>query len=342
VYDQANRLVNSGGGHTFTYDGDGLRASSTTGPDTTAFTWDQSASLPVLLQAGTTSYLYGPDGNPIEQIDGSTPLFFLHDQQGSTRILTDGQGIARGTYSYDTWGAAVSHTGTALTDLQYNGEYTDASTGLQYLRARYYDPSTGQFITPDPALGASGARYAYAGDSPVNAADPTGLCLLGHDPNGRCRGSNPANDLHFVGTTATVTGIVAGVVIISVGTGGVADEVALGATVVGGVATAGGAAIDCTKKFVSYQCAADAGSVVLTIGAIGIGTKVQDAYKGLYGAETGLGSLFYDRVTGDFAPGDGASGSGGGTDCGSGGFYYPQAPSGEFLQPSANGSLLQP
>ena len=41
--------------------------------------------------------------------------------------------------------------------------------------ARYYDPSTGQFLSVDPDLAETGQPYAYAGDDPVNLTDPLGL-----------------------------------------------------------------------------------------------------------------------------------------------------------------------
>ena len=44
-----------------------------------------------------------------------------------------------------------------------------------YLRARYYDPSTGQFVSRDPLVAKTRQPYAYAGDNPLNAVDPTGL-----------------------------------------------------------------------------------------------------------------------------------------------------------------------
>jgi RHS repeat-associated protein len=66
--------------------------------------------------------------------------------------------------------------------------YTDTDTGLQYLRTRYYDPSTGQFMSVDPVVNLTGDPYAYAGDNPVNNVDPTGLCV---GIAGYCLGFHP-------------------------------------------------------------------------------------------------------------------------------------------------------
>lgn len=69
--------------------------------------------------------------------------------------------------------------GTATTPLGYDAQYTSADTGLIYMRARTYDPSTAQFLSVDPAVGTTRAPYNYAGDNPVNASDPSGqLCVL--------------------------------------------------------------------------------------------------------------------------------------------------------------------
>ena len=174
-YDQANRLTNMTGGISYSYDGDGLRTSKTVAGTTTQFAWDESGTLPLLLQDGSTYYIYGPDGQPIEQITGSTPTYLLADQQGSTRLLTDTGGNVVGTYSYDPWGNVTSHTGSATTNLQYDEQYTDAETGYQYLRARYYDPTTGQFLTRDPLAALTRSAYGYTADDPLDAVDPTGL-----------------------------------------------------------------------------------------------------------------------------------------------------------------------
>ena len=74
-YDQANHLTTytppTGPATTYAYNGQGLRTAKTTSGTTTSYTWDTAGSLPLMLTAGTTSYIYGPDGLPIETIDSS-------------------------------------------------------------------------------------------------------------------------------------------------------------------------------------------------------------------------------------------------------------------------------
>src|ERR1700689_644019 len=57
----------------------------------------------------------------------------------------------------------------------FDAQYTNSDTGLIYMRAREYDPTTGQFLTVDPAVGITRAPYNYAGDNPVNEQDRRGL-----------------------------------------------------------------------------------------------------------------------------------------------------------------------
>jgi len=132
-----------------------------------------------MLAAGTTSYLYGPGGLPVESVTSSgTPTYYLQDQLGSTRLLTSSTGAVTGTYTYDLWGNITSHTGTATTSLLYAGQYQDPATGFYYLRNRYYDPVTAsqQFLTIDAAVSQTQAPYTYTSDNPLNATDPSGLC----------------------------------------------------------------------------------------------------------------------------------------------------------------------
>jgi RHS repeat-associated protein len=116
-------------------------------------------------------------GLPIEQINNSsgTVLYLHHDQQGSTRLLTGSTGKTEATYTYDAYGNLTGSTGTAKTPLGYDGQYTNIDTGLIYLRARSYDPTTAQFISVDPRLMETLSTYGYAEDNPVTVGDPTGL-----------------------------------------------------------------------------------------------------------------------------------------------------------------------
>jgi RHS repeat-associated protein len=79
------------------------------------------------------------------------------------------------TYTFDAYGRPASSTGSVTQPFGYAGEYTDPETGLQYLRARYYDPATAQFLTWDPANALTRSAYGYAANNPVNFTDPTGL-----------------------------------------------------------------------------------------------------------------------------------------------------------------------
>lgn len=178
TYDQANRLVTYGNLATYSYDGDGLRMSQTSADGTTTFAWDQEGALPLLLTAGPVSYVYGPGGQPIEQLSGTTATYLQDDRQGSTRLLTSSSGALAGTYSYGSFGTVAKHTGTASTALRYDGQYTDPASGLQYLRARNYNPATAQFTSKDPLTDQTQDPYLYTSGNPVNQADLSGLCAF--------------------------------------------------------------------------------------------------------------------------------------------------------------------
>jgi RHS repeat-associated protein len=138
-----------------------------------------SGSTPTLLTDGATSYIYDDNGLPVEQIDSSgNVLYYHHDQLGSTRVLTSSTGAVAATYTYDANGNLTNQTGTANTPLRWAGQYQDP-TGLYYLRARYYDPTTSQFLTKDPLAASTGQTYVYSADNPANATDPGGLDVIG-------------------------------------------------------------------------------------------------------------------------------------------------------------------
>lgn len=184
AYDQAGNLIavnRPGEGatqpieDTYTYNGDGLRVSQSVSGHTSYLSWE-AAELPLLLSDGSNSYIYGPGGRPTEQISNEGKILYLHhDQQGSTRLLTGSTGAVEGTFTYGGYGNLTGSTGTATTPLGYAGQYTEANTGLIYLRARSYEPATAQFTSVDPDVASTGSPYGYAKGDPIDGGDPSGL-----------------------------------------------------------------------------------------------------------------------------------------------------------------------
>ncbi len=124
---------------------------------------------------GTNTYLYGL-GRIAQQNAGGSE-YFLADALGSVRQLVDASGTIAGTQSFDPYGNLLDSSST-LTSYGFAGEWTDG-TDLQYLRARYYSPDQGSFITKDPFSGVlaqptSLTPYQYAFNNPVLRTDPSG------------------------------------------------------------------------------------------------------------------------------------------------------------------------
>jgi RHS repeat-associated protein len=125
----------------------------------------------VVHECGTC--IYGSSNMTFEQINNEGKVLYLHhDQQGSTRIRNIGA-----TMTYDAYGKNIENK-TAVSPLTYDaqyGQYTYYDGGLIYMRARTYDPATGQFLSRDPMEPLTREPYSYANDNPLNYGDPTGL-----------------------------------------------------------------------------------------------------------------------------------------------------------------------
>jgi RHS repeat-associated protein len=123
-------------------------------------------------------YVYGRCETTVEQINNTTGAveYLHHDQAGSTRLITGSTGKTEATFTYGPYGELTGSTGTATTPLGYDAQYTSSDTGLIYLRARTYDPATGQFLSVDPKVEQTSAVYTYAQDNPLAGGDPTGEC----------------------------------------------------------------------------------------------------------------------------------------------------------------------
>jgi RHS repeat-associated protein len=190
IFDAANRLISvTGGGvnSTFTYDGDGNRVAQKVG-SSPAYTYlnDIATGFATVLDEN------GPDGH-IQYVRGrglisaSSPAFtyFYHyDAQSTVAGLTDSLGKVVKRYDYDVWGvptgAVPSNKVGTQNKWSYTGEALDPGTNLIYLRARYYDPTIGRFISRDPFGGyervpITANRFIYTRDNPATLTDRTGL-----------------------------------------------------------------------------------------------------------------------------------------------------------------------
>ncbi|HVE45286.1 MAG TPA: RHS repeat-associated core domain-containing protein, partial [Acidimicrobiales bacterium] len=79
------------------------------------------------------------------------------------------------TYRYDAYGNTTATTDPGVNPFRYAGQYTDTRTGLIYMRARWYDPATGSFLTRDPLEAVTQEPYGYVGGDPLNRVDPDGM-----------------------------------------------------------------------------------------------------------------------------------------------------------------------
>jgi RHS repeat-associated protein len=185
AWDYENRMTSAtigGVATSFAYRGDGLRNSRTTGGVTTTFTWDVAGGMPVILDDGASKYVYG--AGLVSQKTGGNTYYYLTDGLGSTMKTTDASGAVVNAYAYDVYGKTTSSSGSQANEFKFAGQETDGSTGLQYLRARYYDTDTGRFISRDPLTaspGYGGNPFGYASGNPTNASDPTGLATVWND-----------------------------------------------------------------------------------------------------------------------------------------------------------------
>jgi RHS repeat-associated protein len=128
------------------------------------------------LSDGSNTYLYGLNRIAQQNIVGRQ--YYLGDTLGSVRQLVNPVGAVTLARSYEPFGKLLSTAGNPLTRYGYTGEWTDP-TNLVYLRARYYDPATGRFISKDPVRGLASLPqtlnpYTYAVNNPIRYTDPSG------------------------------------------------------------------------------------------------------------------------------------------------------------------------
>jgi RHS repeat-associated protein len=192
TWDYRNRLtqavVKTSGGVTvandlFTYDIEDRRiGKSTNGTQTWTFYNGQNPYADFNGAGSLTyRYLYGKGLDQLfARYDGTASKWYLTDNIGSIRLFVTTAGTILDQLSYDGYGNILTETNSANGDrFKYTARDWDSEIGLQYNRARYYNPQAGRWISMDPVGFAAGDSdlYRYAGNNPIRNADPSGLTV---------------------------------------------------------------------------------------------------------------------------------------------------------------------
>ena len=184
-YDFEDRLTTTSSGVQVAYDGDGNRVSQTVSGTTTKFLVDEltptgyAQVAEELVNSGVTvQYTHGV--MRIGQRRSGVLSYYGYDPGGSVRQLMDVAGAVTNSYSYDAFGNTIGRTGTTLNPYQYRSELSDAALGVYYLRARYFVPKSGRFLTRDTYEGRimrplTQHAFRYVNADPVNLSDPSGM-----------------------------------------------------------------------------------------------------------------------------------------------------------------------
>lgn len=189
AWDRANRLVNMDSAQ-YSYDGWGNRvamSSPVNGNDRdVSFLLDLMSAYPTVVRETYTSlgvsfpqetrhFVHGLTGVQTQYLNGARS-HLLQDGLGTVRMHTDNAGVPNYTMNPLPYGAGGAH------GFGFTGEYTDPND-LLYLRARYYDPARGIFLSRDTYPGSTGMpmsmnRYSYAEGNPALYADPSGHFVI--------------------------------------------------------------------------------------------------------------------------------------------------------------------
>ena len=185
-WDAVNRLISVSGPAAnvqYGYDGDGNRVAQQANALSYSYINDVVGLSKVVDEEGpdgSINYLFGR--GQIANLSSSATNYLSFDGLGSIASVTDPAAAPKGSYAYDPWGNLLNPMDPLGSKEKYKfaGQALDSAAGLYFMRARYYDPQAGGFLSKDPLSGSAFVpktqnRYAYALNNPLKFSDPSGL-----------------------------------------------------------------------------------------------------------------------------------------------------------------------
>jgi RHS repeat-associated protein len=100
-------------------------------------------------------------------------VYPLTDQIGSSSVIVDADGVEIARKEYYPFGMSFYEEDMGKVRYQFTGKENDASTGLYYYGARFYNPELGRFVARD-VVDDGPSPYVYVGNNPLIAVDPSG------------------------------------------------------------------------------------------------------------------------------------------------------------------------
>ena len=156
----------------YTYRPDGLRHCKEIGGVLTTHLWDgQNMAAEVGANGVFARYIRGV--NLIARRQDNLNQYYHFNAHGDVVLRTDYNGTALKHYDYDAFGVEKNPEILDVSPWRFCGEYWDRETQSYYIRARYYNPANGRWLSEDSARSELN-WYTYCDNSPISYSDPSG------------------------------------------------------------------------------------------------------------------------------------------------------------------------